>query len=90
MHIFRENCKLHGSFYNVLNGVLIDNAFLRYQGGWKLQEDYSIHKSKFSRAYQKFREISCIDWPANNPDLNPTANLWSYLNIGFKSGLPKR
>ena len=55
-----------------------------------MQEDnYSIHKSKVSKAYTILKNIRVIDWPPNSPDLSPIENLWAVLKQRIQTRAPK-
>ena len=87
--IFRQNFNSE-HYCNVLSEVLFQTAATLYPDGWKLQEDNSsVHKSRISRDFKERKQVRCIDWPPNSPDLNPIENLWGVLKQRIMVNAPK-
>ncbi len=44
-----------------------------------MQDGAPCHRSKIVTDFLKKKDIKKLDWPGNNPDLNPIENLWTVL-----------
>ena len=44
-----------------------------------IQDGAPCHRSKLVSDLLKKKNIKTLDWPDNNPDLNPIDNLWAIL-----------
>ena len=44
-----------------------------------VQDGAHCHRSKLVSVFLKKKNIKALDWPGNNPNLNPIENLWAIL-----------
>lgn len=87
-----------GNLY-LINGVLEKNQYRRItrtqiipsarklfsMRDWTFQEDSDPkHTANSTKALYNQLRIPREEWPANSPDLNPTENLWQYLDVTCK------
>lgn len=55
-----------------------------------MQDNAPCHKAKTVTEFLERNGISCLDWPAGSPDLNPIENIWNILKVrrAKKFGFP--
>ena len=46
-----------------------------------LEDGYSKHTSKLSKAWKAENQINVLEWPANSPDCNPMENVWGLMKV---------
>ena len=43
-----------------------------------MQDNASCHTAKSVKTFLSEEGVTVIEWPAQNPDMNPIENVWSY------------
>ena len=46
------------------------------------------HRSRAVTAYLKSEAVTCVPWPAMNPDLNPIEHIWNMLGRRIQAREP--
>ncbi|KAI5152232.1 hypothetical protein ENBRE01_2673 [Enteropsectra breve] len=70
------------SYTRVLSTFLHDSAdILGVSDNFIIQQDNApCHKSNYTRSFFTENEINVMEWPALSPDLNPSENVWAYID----------
>ena len=79
---FLEGKQDSSKYIYTLSEYLLPFAHRVHGTDWHFQQDNaSIHTARQVKAWfeEPEIEISCIEWPAKSPDLNPIENLWGFM-----------
>jgi transposase len=94
--IFEPNEKVTSEVYS--NRVLprihqyitaMERQNLGLKRGILMEDNASVHTSKFTRAWHAYFGFNKMEWPANSPDLNPIENVWRVLKYRIGKRFPK-
>ncbi|KAI6658663.1 hypothetical protein LOD99_11008 [Oopsacas minuta] len=79
LKVFRQNLT-EELYTNILNDCLITHVQVLYPEGLVLQEENDPkHTSKVAKTFRESHDISRMEWPTFNSDLNPIENLWAWI-----------
>jgi DDE superfamily endonuclease len=91
-HIYNENLNGPG-FRRILDANLLPSVDMLFpesprQQWWFLQDNASIHTAQVVQEWLHNHGVSCLDFPPYSPDLNPSENLWQYIEKRVEARAP--
>ena len=54
-----------------------------------MQDNTPCHTAKSAKTFLSKEDVTVMEWPAQNPDMNPIKNVWKLLNERDKEKNPR-